>query len=135
MGGLAMIVDWEECEITGIARVDSDHRMVVALVNELGVALSVDSPAEVMAATFDALIRQVDEHFHREEADFSGLATARAESHRTEHRAIAALPRQLKAAWLAGGPAALDDLALRRFARAWLRHIHTADLELAATLK
>ena len=129
-----MIVEWEECEVTGIARVDADNRMVVALVNELEVALAVDSPAEVMAATFDALIRQVDEHFGREEAAFAGLAAMRADGHAAEHRAIAALTRELKAAWRAGGPGALDDQALRRFARAWLHHIHTADLELAAAL-
>ena len=130
-----MIADWEECELTGITAIDSDHRMVLAVVNELEVAIGVDSPAEVMATTFDALIRRVEDHFRREEAEFAGLAVAQLDRHGAEHRAIAARTHQIKATWLAGGVTALDNQALRRFAWAWLRHIHTADLELAAALK
>lgn len=130
-----MNIEWNECEVTGIPRIDADHRMVLALVNELTVAIRVNSPAEVMNATFDTLIRRVDEHFREEEAEFAALPQARADGHTAEHLAVAALTRDLKAAWQGGGAATLDDLALKRFARAWLRHIHTADLELAAALK
>ena len=126
-----MIVEWQDCKETGIAAIDSDHRMVIDIVNELEVAVGVKSPAEVMAATLDALTRRVDDHFRREEAEFADFDSRKVERHCAEHREISSLAQGLSSAWQIA-PDSLDRTALRLFAGRWLHHIHTSDLDLMA---
>ena len=80
-----MMVLWEASFDTGIADVDSDHRRLVSLINELDEILSHTGDLGRIGGVIDALVDYTDYHFHREERLLEQVGYADAKVHAEIH--------------------------------------------------
>jgi hemerythrin len=129
-----MIIEWKSSFSSGHPLIDSDHRMVIDLLNELDVALAVVAPPEVITTALRTLERRIDEHFQREELHFHALPQDDAQHHSTEHADLRNRIAVLLDDWQNGSGAQLDRSQLLSLAHWWTAHITGADTRLAAAL-
>lgn len=112
-----MIAIWDQRLSVGDPVIDSEHRQVIALLNEIDVALSVAAPAQVVDRALDALTRAIDRHFMPENpVEPAGPRVG-------EHAALAAGAHRLLQAWRTGHRDDVDRRALMTLASRWLSHI------------
>lgn len=108
-----MIVQWREQFAHGSAAIDTDHRVVIDMINDLDVAIAVASPPEVVARVLDAMAERIADHLRRED----GAAAAGG------GREILARVCQLRDDWRRGTRTRLDRGQLVALGRRWVSHI------------
>lgn len=106
-----MIAIWDAHLSVGDPLLDAEHRRVVALLNELGVALAVGAPALVVEKALETLVRTIDTHFARDERMVG------------EHVALSASAHRLLEEWRHGRREVLDRRALVGLAGRWIAHM------------
>lgn len=106
-----MIAIWDAHLSVGDALLDAEHRRVVAILNELAVALSVRAPAVVVEKALEALVRTIEEHFARDKRTVG------------EHAALSASARRLLEEWRHGRRDVVDRRALVGLAGRWIGHM------------
>jgi hemerythrin len=128
------LITWSARLETGIAIIDSQHKRLVDIINQLHDALEAGRSHEVMGAIFDELIAYTETHFGIEEKLMESHDYEHLEDHRREHRAFT---DQIKMdrynfsvdAWQ------YED-RLKDFLRGWLvNHIAASDQGYVPTLK
>ena len=128
------LITWKSRLDTGIAIIDSQHKRLVEIINQLHDALEAGRSNEVMGAIFDELIAYTETHFSIEEKLMESHDYEEIESHRREHRAFT---DQIKMdrynfsvdAWQ-------YEERLKDFLRGWLvNHIAASDRGYVPTLK
>jgi len=80
-----MAIEWKPSFETGIVEVDTDHRRLVALINELEAILAEGGEAARIGAVIDALMDYADYHFKREEGMMRRFGYAELASHEDAH--------------------------------------------------
>ncbi|TAN80066.1 MAG: hypothetical protein EPN20_00160 [Magnetospirillum sp.] len=114
-----MIATWDNRLSIGDAAIDSEHRLVLNLLNELDVAFAVTAPAEVVQKALEALVRAVDRHFAR-----NGLTAVGPAGHRIgEHAALAAKVHRLLEDWRDGTLEGVEHRTLMTLGRRWIDHM------------
>ena len=124
-----MKIAWEASFDTGIADVDSDHRRLVALINDLDDILSGDGDLGRVGGVIDALVDYTDYHFHREERLLHDVGYADAKAHAEIHAQFGHfLGEKIGACMLA--PSLGLARELHTYLRAWLvDHILDEDMK------
>lgn len=123
---------WNKRFETGIASVDAQHRHLVDIVNQMGMALIDGNTSKTgLTSVFNELAAYAEFHFSDEERLMweAGLDPAHIESHRQHHQQFV---EQLTQMW--GRRAALSDSveALQGFLASWLTfHILEEDQSMA----
>jgi hemerythrin len=114
--------------LTGIKRIDVDHRMLVDIVN----ALHDERAPEKLQPILGALSSYAEEHFRREEDLMESSSFPEMLAHIREHRKFSHLVGTLERAWRTDA-GSVDIKRTLRFLNTWLfQHIGVADKALTA---
>ena len=85
-----MSVDWDDSLTTGIARIDAEHRVFVALIDELEQADSEGGDRDRMQRILREIHAYAVFHFIREENLMADCGYPERDRHRNEHQALLA---------------------------------------------
>lgn len=123
-----VILAWNEAYSVGSAMIDSDHRILINLVNQLHDAMETGQSRDVLGSVLNVLTEYVEHHFHREELLMERIGYPDRQTHIQNHRELETKVRSIRDCWLAGERQVLDDEVLG-FLKRWLSdHILRADL-------
>lgn len=123
-------IQWRETMSTGVARLDADHRELIAQVNALGATLAAptfDAKAAALGLLF--LLRYTQEHFPREEKLMEVIDYPFIADHKAQHdEAVRALHDLSRLFFLC--PNRLTTALLYDFAAGLVRHVIFLDTKL-----
>lgn len=124
---------WSSILSVGVAEIDDDHRLLIALFNELNRAVAAGESAEYLAATLEELINCTVWHFSHEERLMLKHGFPGIEPHKAAHRELIDAAREWQAKLAQTGYAVAEDEI--RYLDRWLtEHILTVDQGLGAFL-
>lgn len=122
------VLTWSEAYSVGSAMIDSDHRILINLVNQLHDAIETGQSRDVLDNVLSVLAEYVEHHFHREELLMGRIGYPAREEHMKSHRQLEERVRSVRDRWMAGERQVLDDEVMG-FLKRWLaEHILKADL-------
>ena len=122
------VLAWSEAYSVGSAMIDSDHRILINLVNQLHDAMETGQSRDVLGSVLNVLAEYVEHHFHREELLMTSIGYPQREAHMASHRDLEKRVRAVRDRWMAGERQVLDDEVMT-FLKKWLtEHILRADL-------
>ncbi|KAF0222747.1 MAG: hemerythrin-like [Rhodospirillaceae bacterium] len=122
------VLTWSETYSVGSAMIDSDHRILINLINQLQDAIETGQSRDVVGSVINVLVEYVEHHFHREEALMTEIGYPEREQHIQSHRDLENRVREARQRWMAGERQVLDD-DLMVFLKRWLTdHILRADI-------
>lgn len=118
---------WSEAYGVGNAMLDSDHRILINLLNQLHDAAETGQSREVVGTVVNVLAEYTEHHFRREEGLLAAAGYPRLEEHRAAHRELEDKVRALRDRWLGGDRSALDEEVLLMLKKWLTDHILGAD--------
>lgn len=122
------MLTWNEAFSVGSAMIDSDHRILINLLNQLHEAMETGQSREVLGSVVNVLAEYVEHHFQREEALMERIGYPDCAEHRNNHRQLTDMVRQIRDRWMKGERQVLDDDVML-FLKRWLTdHILKADM-------
>jgi len=122
-----VLVEWSKELETGVAFVDSDHKVLINLLNQVHDCISEKEETTVLGSVLDALVEYTDYHFLREEKMMELSDYADLESHQATHRALSGRVRSAYDTYQAN-PWTVDPAEVRDFLQSWLvDHIMGSD--------
>lgn len=83
------IIEWQNSWNTGIEAIDSDHRIVIRLINDLRRAAGRESETEMARAALHMMLEYSNFHFLREEHMLEDCGYPDLYGHQEKHRAFA----------------------------------------------
>lgn len=118
---------WNEAYAVGNAMLDSDHRILIHLINQLQDATETGQSRVVVGTVVNVLVEYTELHFRREEAIMEAAGYPDLEAHRAAHRELEQRARHIRDRWNSGDRSVLDEEVLA-FLKKWLtEHILGAD--------
>ena len=127
-------ITWTPAMSVGIEALDTDHKMLFGLINQLDAAIAKDEAGEIVASIINGLVDYTEYHFGREEAMMRACGYAELNSHLAEHQNIVAALQHLRDAY-AGGFREGIERQLRDFMRDWITgHILAEDMKYASVM-
>lgn len=128
------LMEWSPAIATGYAKIDDDHKHLIALVNRLHEAMLKRAGKDQLGKVFDELAVYTKEHFGREEALMTKIGFVGSLEHRGQHRALIEQLEQLRKDFVAGR--LTITLETMKFLQTWVtEHIEKSDRKLAAAAK
>ena len=124
---------WSSILSVGVAEIDDDHRLLIALFNELNRAAAAGESAAYLAATLEELINCTVWHFSHEDRLMLKHRYPGIDQHRQAHRELIAAAQELQAK-LAQADAAVANAEIEYLERWLTEHILTADQRLGSFL-
>ena len=116
-------VAWESGLETGVGWIDDQHRHLVAILNELGVAATLHGKETLIAELMERFLRHARQHFAAEERQLDAWKLT-VSAHRAEHAQLLEAVETLALA-VGGDPRTL----VNHYLRFWMiDHIRTADM-------
>lgn len=113
----------------GVESIDTDHKFLISLINQLKDALDAEQDREVVGSVLNALLDYTVYHFRREEALMDACAYPELDPHRQLHAELTDRVKAIRAEYLdrEDGDIGTEVLA---FLKDWLvRHILGSDME------
>lgn len=121
------LLAWSEAYGVGNAMLDSDHRILINLLNQLHDATETGQSREVVGTVVNVLAEYTEHHFRREEAMMAQAGYPELAAHQAVHRTLETKVRDIRDRWMAGERSVLDEEVLA-FLKKWLTdHILGAD--------
>ena len=116
-GGL--FVKWSKNLETGVAFVDTDHKVLINLLNQVHDCIGQNEETTVLGGVLDALVEYTDYHFLREEkmmelSGYIGLV-----GHKDIHRTLSGQVHNINRDYQAD-PCTVDPVDVRDFLNSWL---------------
>ena len=128
------LAEWNEKYETGFLAVDTQHKHLFGLVNDLHEALMAGHGKEKMGVTLKALASYTVEHLRTEEALMAQVAYPGTPEHQRKHENLVSQVNQLTADFAAGRLTL--PLTLARFLSDWLsHHIQEEDMKLVGWVR
>lgn len=121
------LLAWSEAFGVGNAMLDSDHRILINLLNQLHDAAETGQSREVVGTVICVLVEYVEHHFRREEGLMEAAGYPELAAHRAAHRALEDKARALRDRWKAGDRSVLDQEVLDVLKKWLTEHILGAD--------
>ena len=84
------IIQWTEDMSVGVDSLDSDHKMLISMINQLDDAIRGGKEPEVVGAVLSALLDYTGFHFEREEALMAACGYPDLDAHQRTHEALRA---------------------------------------------
>jgi hemerythrin len=135
MIGHGLIV-WNDDLVTGIAKIDEQHRILVNSINDANTRLTINSNAEMLEQISRDLLSYALYHFETEEElmheyNYAEANSEDADAHLRQHREFSAKVVEVREGIKAGNLISREDLLT--FLNGWLiNHILKTDKRLAA---
>jgi hemerythrin-like metal-binding protein len=129
---------WNDSYLTGVERIDAQHKVLVNTLNDANARLSGTITRELLEQITRDLLSYAIYHFETEEAlmqefDYAGLSAADEVKHREEHRSFSQQVVSLREGLRDGRLVTREDLL--SFLNQWLvNHILNTDKRLGAFL-
>lgn len=118
---------WDESLAVGHPQLDADHRILIALLNQLHDAIDTGQSRDVIGSIVNVLAEFAEHHFQREERAMEMAGFPGRQPHAQIHRDIEAQVYCLRDRYRGGEGGALDEEALVLL-RKWLtEHISVVD--------
>ena len=128
------LITWGSSLETGVAIIDSQHKRLVGIINDLDAALAAGNSHEIMGAIFEELVAYTETHFGVEEKLMSNHEYEDLEEHRREHLIFTEQIKMDRDHFEAGSRKI--DSKLMVYLRDWLmNHISLSDQAYVPTLK
>ncbi|NFV81218.1 bacteriohemerythrin [Magnetospirillum aberrantis] len=121
------LLAWNEMYSVGHAMLDSDHRILINLLNQLHDAAETGQSREVVGTVVNVLAEYTEHHFRREEALMAAAGYPGLEAHRAAHRDLEAKVRDLRDRWNAGDRSVVEEDVLEMLKKWLTEHILGAD--------
>jgi hemerythrin-like metal-binding protein len=119
-------IEWGSAISVNIADIDSQHKILVGMVNTLHDAMSQGKGKDVIGKTLDELIKYTQSHFGYEESKMKASAYAGYLSHKMEHDRLTRQVLDLQTQYRAGK--ASLTIEVLNFLKDWLvNHIQGVD--------
>lgn len=122
-----VLMGWKEEYSVGHAVLDSDHRILFDLLNQLHDATDTGQSREVVGSVLGVLAEYTQHHFRREEVLMAEIRYPRQAEHEREHRALEACVHAIRDRWRKGERQALGEEALDLLKKWLTEHILGAD--------
>ncbi len=120
------LVEWNNDLAVNVSFIDSEHKEMVVLINELHEAILAEQSKQDLDRRLDRLIAHVAAHFNHEEILFESTGYADAVKHKKQHDALAKQILQLQIDYRQGD-ADLPVDVLKLICKWLLHHIRTTD--------
>lgn len=128
------LMDWNDRLSVGVEIIDSDHKKLVAMVNELHDAVKAARGKEVLGKVLDGLVAYTKTHFGHEEAEMARTKYPQTAEHTKEHVSLTKQVLDVQKKYQAGNTAVLS-MEVMAFLRDWLlKHIQGSDKALGTFL-
>lgn len=128
------LMQWNDRLSVGVEMIDTDHKKLVSMVNELHDAVAAARGKDVLGKVLDGLVDYTKSHFGREEAEMKKFGYPKAAQHAQEHAALARQVLDVQAKYRAGNTQVLS-MEVMAFLRDWLlKHIQGSDRALGVFL-
>jgi hemerythrin len=127
------LVVWKPEMSVGVEALDTDHKMLVSLINQLAAAIEAGEAHEIVESVLNGLVDYTLYHFGREEAMLAACAYGDLAAHREAHAALAGRLNAVRDAYRRREPDIESRVLV--FMRAWLtEHILGRDVGYAPSL-
>jgi hemerythrin len=127
-GAAMTFFTWSDQMSVGVDLIDSDHKALIALINELHEAFENGDEPELPSDTFGRLIDYIDHHFLREEAVMEACGYPGVRQHKTEHGRFTHEIRYIQDRYVRGEETKAGE-DLLNYLKVWLRrHILVDDM-------
>ncbi len=129
-----MFLDWSEKLEIGDPMVDSEHRYLVQLINNLHQQYEVGRLSGSLAKVFTHLAKYVNGHFKNEEALMASIGYPELEEHKKQHRQLVEQAIELSEKYIDGEDSVTEETIA--FLKDWaVNHITGSDMKIRAFLK
>jgi hemerythrin len=129
------LMEWNDRLSVGVEMIDSDHKKLVGMVNELHDAVKAARGKEVLGHVLDGLVAYTKTHFGHEEVEMAKFKYPQAPDHIKEHVNLTKQVMEVQAKYKAGNNAVLS-MEVMAFLRDWLlKHIQASDKALGVYLQ
>ena len=119
-------VQWKDEYSVGIEMIDSDHKRLLKLINDLETAIHYNAGDNFEREALEELIAYTQTHFQREEALMEENGYPDFEAHKQEHEAMIAKVKEFCEAYNEDRGKVIDQMA--EFLRSWMiNHIQGTD--------
>jgi hemerythrin len=112
------LIRWQDSFVIGVASIDSDHQVLISLLNQLSETREEGQARDVICSVLNVLIEYTINHFHREEHLMAMCGHPDLAEHRQQHLRIAARVQSLRQQYESGRHTAVDELL--EFLKNWL---------------
>ncbi|MDR3437184.1 bacteriohemerythrin [Telmatospirillum sp.] len=112
------LIRWQDSFLIGISAIDSDHQVMVSLLNQLFEAREEGQSRDVVGSVFNVLVEYTVTHFTREERLMKVCGFPDFSLHQELHRRLAVRVQALQQQYECGHHAAVDELL--EFLKNWL---------------
>jgi hemerythrin len=127
-------MEWNPSFSVGVDELDSDHKILIALLNDLYDAVEEGKGLEAVEQTLDGLVVYVSNHFRYEEGLFLHAQYPDYASHKKTHDRLAAEVMDIQTKFKAGPDKTFPHEVLE-FLKEWLcQHILVSDKKFGAFL-
>ncbi|MGA3016355.1 MAG: bacteriohemerythrin [Bryobacteraceae bacterium] len=133
MATATVLFPWKDTYNVGIAQIDSQHRALVKLINDLHSAMQAGKAREVLGSIIDELISYTGRHFNDEEAMLRMRGYSKLAAHHAIHQDLTRQVVELRDKFRASKLAL--SVEVMQFLKNWLAsHILTHDQAYAKEL-
>jgi hemerythrin len=120
------VFPWRDSYSVRIPQIDEQHKKLVAIINELHVAMMQRKGKEVLGKVMDELVEYTETHFTYEVAMLRQKGYTGAAAHELEHKKLAGQVKDLRDRVMGGK--ALVTVEVMQFLKDWLaNHVMSAD--------
>ena len=128
-----ILIEWVPALSVGNTQIDQEHKVLIAIVNDLYAAINAGSGQAAVGKAMTAMIDYTNTHFSHEEALMQQYRYVDFEKHRKQHEGFVSRLNSLKDAYESNSPEAGSQL-LNLLGNWWTTHITVYDRKLADTL-
>jgi hemerythrin len=120
--------EWSESMSVGVPLLDSDHKALIQLINQLHNAVEDREESSVLAQIFESLVAYIRLHFEREEQVMEACGYPEISEHKEEHLYFTQNMHYMRDRYFSGEGAGVGR-ELLVYLKGWLRHhILTQDM-------
>ena len=128
------LMTWNENYATGVTSIDTQHRKLIDMLNELQEAMLAGKGNDTVGRILGGLVQYTASHFAHEERMFATYGYADAAAHKAEHDKLAKQVIDFQTQFKAGKTRLTIDIL--KFLRDWLNgHILGTDMKYVPFLK
>ncbi len=120
------LIPWSQSLSVGLEYIDSQHKVLIKLINDLHKAMKAGKSTSTSGAILDQLIEYTETHFGNEERLFKKFKYPEYENHKKVHTSLVSQVKDLKDQFMAGNGTL--SVELMEFLQSWLKdHILKID--------
>lgn len=129
------IIAWTPAMSVGVEALDTDHKTLISLINQLADAIAKGEGHNITASIINGLVDYTEYHFGREEEMMRVCRYADLNDHVNAHRKIVEMLLHLRDAYGGNASGPIEQVLLD-FMRVWLiDHILGTDMKYVPTMK